>query len=339
MLIVEDLRARIGKGFAIEGLRFSVAPGEILAVLGPNGSGKSSLLRILSGLAAPTAGSITLGGTRLSEAGRVIVAPEGRRIGILFQEGVLFPHLRVRENVELGLGPGAEGEAADRRVNEALATARIAHLAGARVQRLSGGEIQRVALARALVQTPALMLLDEPFHSLDFPVKSSIIGELRSLVKDRGLSAVLVTHDAEEASAAADRVLLLREGRQIQQGALDEIYRAPVDAWAARFLGEVGEVGAPVAAAAGIALPPGFEGPTAWFRPEALVLDPTDAETGLRVTAVRRCRALTEVTVALPDGRSLMGRCPGETSLRVGGRARARLAWTLPPLLDGAPAS
>jgi len=155
-------------------------------------------------------------------------------------------------------------------------------------------------------------------------------------VKDRGLCAALVTHDADEASAIADRVLLLREGRKIQEGTLDEIYRAPVDGWAARFLGDVGEVDAPAAAAAGITLPPGFDGPTAWFRPEALVLDPTDAEAGLAVTAVRRRRALTEVTVALPDGTPLIGRCHGETSLAVGQRARARIAWTLPPNMDGA---
>jgi len=337
VLIVEDLGARMGKHFALEGVSFALAPGEILAVLGPNGSGKSTLLRLLAGLATPTAGSIGWSGTRLSEAARVIVPPPRRGIGLLLQQGVLFPHLRVGENVALGLGPSGEGEAGARRVNDALTTARIGHLAFARVQRLSGGEIQRVALARALVQTPEVMLLDEPFHSLDSPVKASIMDEIRGLVKERSLCAVLVTHDADEASAVADRVLLLREGRKVQEGTLDAIYRSPVDGWAARFLGEVGSVDAATAAAAGITLPPGFEGPTAWFRPEALLLDPTDAQTdledprpGLAVTAVRRCRALTEVTVALPGGALLIGRCV-DTSLAVGQRARGRLAWTLPP--------
>ena len=266
----------------------------------------------------------------------MIVPPSRRGIGLLLQQGVLFPHLRVGENVALGLGPETQGEAGDRRVREALAAARVGHLATARVQRLSGGEVQRVALARALVQAPAVMLLDEPFHSLDSPVKASIMGEVRSLVKDRGLCAAFVTHDADEASAVADRVLLLREGRKAQEGTLDEIYRAPVDGWAARFLGEVREIAAPAAAAAGIALPPGFDGPTAWFRPEALVLDPAEGQNGLAVTAVRRCRALTEVTVALPDGARLTGMCRSDTSLEVGQRARARLAWTLPSTADGA---
>jgi ABC-type Fe3+/spermidine/putrescine transport system ATPase subunit len=201
------------------------------------------------------------------------------------------------------------------------------------VQRLSGGEVQRVALARALVQGPSVMLLDEPFHSLDAPVKAAIMAEVQALVKARGLCAALVTHDADEASAMADRALLLRDGRKVQEGTLDDLYRAPVDGWAARFLGEVASIDATAAEAAGVALPRGFEGRTAWFRPEALRLEPAGAGDGLAVIAVRRCRAITEITVALPDGARLVAKCHGESPLTEGSRARARLAWTLPPSL------
>jgi ABC-type sulfate/molybdate transport systems ATPase subunit len=328
MLSVTDLGARIGKSFAIQGITFTVAPGEILAVLGPNGSGKSTLLRLLAGLTTPTAGSVALGGTKLSEKGRVIVPPSRRGVGLLFQEGVLFPHLRVDENVALGLGPNAHA-VGDRRVEDALSTARIGHLARAAVQRLSGGEVQRVALARAVVHSPAAMLLDEPFHSLDGPVKAAIMSDVRKLVEARSICAALVTHDVDEASAIADRVLLLRAGRKIQEGPLDDVYRVPASGWAARLLGEVCSLDASTAATAGVVLPSGIAEPRVWFRPEALVLDPTESE-GLTVTAVRRCRALTQVTVAVPNSASLIAHCHANTELAVGQRVRARIVWTLP---------
>ncbi|MCC6524895.1 MAG: ABC transporter ATP-binding protein [Polyangiaceae bacterium] len=330
MLSVDELRIRLGAGFALDGVSFAVAPGEIFAVLGPNGSGKSTLLRLLAGLAAPTGGSIAWCGAKLSAGRRVLVPPARRGVGLLLQEGVLFPHLGVRANVALGLGPAHSDDEAERRVSEALATARIAHLGAARIERLSGGEAQRVALARALVQSPRVMLLDEPFHSLDTEVKTAIMRDIRGLVTDRRLAAVLVTHDADEASALADRVMLLCGGRKIQEGTLDELYRAPADAWAARFLGEVESVDAATAAAAGIALPE-HAGGTLSFRPDALLLEPSDGDGGLEVSAVRRCRQVTEVSVALPGGRVLVGRWSADRSPAVGERARARLAWLLPP--------
>ena len=334
MLNVDGLHARVGSGFALEGITFSVAPGETLAVIGPNGSGKSTLLRLVAGLVAPQRGSITCGGVTLSEGLRVLVPPELRSVGLLMQEGVLFPHLRVRENVALGLGPGARGPAAERLVSEALEAARIAHLAGARPGHLSGGEAQRVALARALAQRPRVMLLDEPFHSLDAVVKGPILTDLRALVKDRGLAAVLVTHDAEEAAALADRVLVLGAGRVVQQGALDAIYRAPVDLRTARLFGEVGSIDAARARALGITLPEAVSG-TVWFRPEALEVEPTSGDDGLEVIAVRPGRASPEVTLALPDGGRLVARPSGPTIPSPGGRARVRLAWALPPSSPG----
>lgn len=337
MLIVEALHARLARTFAITGVSFRVAPGETLAILGPNGSGKSTLLRLLAGLAAPDAGTIASGETLLSSNGRVLVPPSRRGLGVVAQQGALFPHLRVDENVALGVPPERADEERARLVDDALRTARIGHLARARVQRLSGGEAQRVALARALVQRPSVMLLDEPFHSLDAPVRSAIVADVRALVRELGLCAVLVTHDADEASALADRVLLLRDGRKVQEGALEELYRAPVDDWAAQFLGDVASLDRSRAERAGVALPPAFDGGTARFRPEALLLEPTDDDAGLRVLAVRRARALAEVTLEVPDGPPLVARCHAESPVVTGSRVRARVAWLLPAHEPGAP--
>jgi ABC-type sulfate/molybdate transport systems ATPase subunit len=337
MLRVDELSARFGKRIVLDGVTFSASPGEIVAVLGPNGGGKSTLLRLLAGLAAPTSGSIAWGDVKLSQGDRVLVPPSRRGVGLLLQEGVLFPHLRVRENVALGLDPTAPGGPESPRVSEALEAVQLGHLGSARVQRLSGGEAQRVALARALVQSPVLMLLDEPFHSLDTAVKRSILGQIRSLVTERGLCAMLVTHDADEASALADRILLLRHGKKLQEGTLDELYRAPADPWAARLLGDVASLDTAEATATGIALPPGFDARTAWFRPEAVNVALAEGEHALAVASVRRSGAFTDVAMSLPSGRTLSSRRMGECSLAVGSRVEARILWTLPARLEGEP--
>jgi ABC-type sulfate/molybdate transport systems ATPase subunit len=217
-------------------------------------------------------------------------------------------------------------------VATALGRARLQHLARASVQRLSGGEAQRVSLARALAQQPRVMLLDEPFHSLDSPVRAAIVDDLRALVRELGLAVVLVTHDGDEAATVADRVLLLREGLPVQLGTVDELYRAPIDEFAARFLGSVATLEVEVARAAGVALPASIDGPTAWFRPEAVSLEPVGdgGDAGLPVLAMRRRRTLTEITLALPGGATLLAHHFGDTPLSVGARARARVEWLLP---------
>lgn len=339
-LKVSDLSARVSRGFALAGITFLVEPGKVLAVLGPNGSGKSTLLRLIAGLAAPTGGELQWVEPpeveALSAAGRVLVPPERRGVCLLMQQGVLFPHLSVRENVALGVPPDRPDEETARLVGEALAAARVAHLADARPGRLSGGEAQRVALARALAQRPRVMLLDEPFHSLDATVKRAVLADLRRLVTERGLAAVLVTHDVEEAEALADEVYLLRRGRGVAQGDLDTLYRRPRDLWTARFLGEVGAIDAADAAAAGVLLPDGAAG-TVHFRPEAVQVE--EAPDGLAVIAARPGRTFTELTLALPGGARLVSRSAGHLPLHTASRARARITWALPANLSGDPAS
>jgi ABC-type Fe3+/spermidine/putrescine transport system ATPase subunit len=327
MLSVRELAARLGR-FKLEALSFTAAPGEPLAILGPNGSGKTTLLRLIAGLQAPRAGEIAWGETVLSEPGRVRVPPAERGVSLLFQEAVLFPHLDVRENVALGLPPGFPREEGRARVDRALASMRIPELERRAVPDLSGGEQQRVALARALVDLPRLLLLDEPFHSLDGPVRRAIIEELRGLCRERGIAALLVTHDLDEAALFADRILLLRDGRRLQEGTMESLYREPVDLWAARFLGEVESLERERARDLGIELPEGCEGPRVWFRPGDLVLTPSDAAEGLTVARARGLGELAELTLTLPDGSELRSR--SSTAIPVGARVRARIVRALP---------
>ena len=333
MLTVQELCAHLGRAFKLEEVSFRVAPGERVAVLGPSGAGKSTLLELIAGLRAPRSGSISWAETVLSQGRRICVPPERRGVGLLLQEGALFPHLSVPANVALGLPRRTARPQQRELVDRALESVQAAHLRDRRVPSLSGGEQQRVALARALVQLPRLMLLDEPFHSLDSPLKRAILGELRALVGAHRIAAVLVTHDTLEAAAFADRVVLLQGGRIVQQGSLDELYHSPVDGWVARFLGDVRSIDVAPAGAAGIALPDGpHDGQhdeRVRFRPEDVVL--TRAEQGLAVGEVRRQGATQEVTLILPDGSSLLARVPAHCEIAVGDRVQARIVRALPP--------
>ncbi len=328
MLRVHELGARLGRGFSLEALSFEAAPGEPLAILGPNGSGKTTLLRLIAGLATPSAGRIAWGERVLSEARRVLVPPAERGVGLLFQEAVLFPQLDVRANVALGLPPELPRDEARVRVDAALASMRIRELASRAVPSLSGGEQQRVALARTLAQRPRLMLLDEPFHSLDGPVRRAIIAELRSLCRERALAALLVTHELDEAAAFADRIVLLRAGAKVQEGTLERLYREPVDGWAARFLGEVESVELALARARAVELPADATGERLHYRPEDVELAPASGEEGLPVASVRELGALAELALTLAEGQLL--RCRARSAFAPGARVRVRIVRALP---------
>ncbi|MGI8439328.1 MAG: ABC transporter ATP-binding protein [Thermoleophilaceae bacterium] len=218
---------------AVEDLSLDVRPGELFAVLGPSGCGKTTLLRLLAGFERPDSGEISVGGTRVAGPGG-FVAPERRRIGMVFQDYALFPHLSVAANVAFGLPRGERGRA--RRTLELVG---LQHKAERFPHHLSGGERQRVALARALAPEPAVVLLDEPFSSLDASLRADLRREVELILRDAGATAVLVTHDQEEALSLADRLGVMRDGRLVQVGAPEEVYARPVDRWAAGFLGDV----------------------------------------------------------------------------------------------------
>jgi molybdate transport system ATP-binding protein len=201
---------------------------ETLALVGPSGAGKTTLLHAVAGLVRPAQGRVVLDGETLYEAGRVDLPPEQRRVGLVFQDYALFPHLSVEANVGFG------GKA---RAAELLDRFGIGHLGKARPSELSGGERQRVALARALARDPAVLLLDEPMAALDAHTRADVRAELQELLRDLGLPAILVTHDFEDAAALADRVGVISDGKVLQVGAPDELVAAPADAFVASFTG------------------------------------------------------------------------------------------------------
>ena len=218
-----------------------VPAGSTTAVVGPNGAGKSTLLRALAGLAPLTAGRIALDGRELERAGGsadLRVPAEGRGIGVVFQDHLLFPHLSALANV--AFGPRAHGVAravAEERARALLDRLGIAHLADRRPARLSGGQSQRVALARALVLEPALLLLDEPMAALDAGTRLDVRDLLADELRRFGGAAVLVTHDPVDALALADRIHVLEDGRQVQEGAPQEVAARPATAYVARLVG------------------------------------------------------------------------------------------------------
>jgi molybdate transport system ATP-binding protein len=217
----------------------AVAPGEVLGVLGPNGAGKTTLLRALAGLTALTDGTITLGGHRLDDAAKgVALPPEQRPVGVVFQNYRLFPHLNVRDNVAFAARCAGAGQRAARgRADRWLDRLGLAELADRRPGQLSGGQAQRVALARALAAEPRLLLLDEPLAALDARTKLEVRAELRRHLTDFPGPTLLITHDPLEAMVMTDRLLVLENGRIVQQGTPGDVARRPATQYIARLVG------------------------------------------------------------------------------------------------------
>ncbi len=276
---------------ALRGVDFTVQRGSFAAILGPSGCGKSTLLKIIAGIDRQDAGEVWLAGRQL--AGQdVHLPPERRDIAIVPQEGALFPHLSVADNVGFGLrtnrlSPRARRERNDR-ISEMLELVGLADYARRRPEELSGGQQQRVALARALAPSPKLVLLDEPFSALDAGLREELRVEVRDLLARTGTTAILVTHDQEEALSLADRVAVMRNGQVVQVGSPLEIYTRPADPSIARFVGDAVllpahiETGTTAVAACALGRLPVCEacqamgrGPcTLMLRPEQFVIDP-----------------------------------------------------------------
>ena len=233
-LEVTGLYKAFGAHQVLAGADLAVPAGSLTAILGASGSGKTTLLRVLAGFERPDAGTVRIGGEPADGPG-VHLPPERRRIGYVPQEGSLFPHLTAAGNVAFGLpagqrrGPKAAG---------LLEQVGLGGLGRRYPHQLSGGQQQRVALARALAIDPAVVLLDEPFASLDAGLRASVRADLRRLLAGAGITAVLVTHDQDEALSVADRVAVLRDGLIAQYAAPQELYDRPADADLARFVGE-----------------------------------------------------------------------------------------------------
>jgi iron(III) transport system ATP-binding protein len=239
-ITLEHLTRRFNGGDrpAVDDVSLSVESGELLALLGPSGAGKTTVLRMVAGFEAPDAGRIRLG-DRVVHGPGISVPPEARRLGFVFQHGALFPHLSVRDNIGFGL-PHLSAKARRHRVAEMAELASITGLLDRYEHELSGGERQRAALARALARGCTTVLLDEPLSNVDRPLRLGIGAQLRSIVREAGATAVLVTHDQDEALALADRVAILTAGRLAQVGTPDEVRQRPASAAVRAFLGTGG---------------------------------------------------------------------------------------------------
>ncbi len=234
---VRGLSKSFGAIEAVRELNLEIERGELMAVLGPSGCGKTTLLRVIAGFEQPDAGCVVVSDEVVAGPGRM-VPPEKRRVGMVFQDYALFPHLTVEGNVSFGLStrPREERERMTRRTLELVG---LQHKMRTNVHELSGGERQRVALARALAPEPELVLLDEPFSSLDATLRGGLRREVELILRDAEATALLVTHDQEEALSLADRVAVMRDGQIVQVGPPVEVYGEPATRWAAQFVGEV----------------------------------------------------------------------------------------------------
>ena len=219
----------------LSGVDLEVPEGSFTAILGPSGSGKTTLLRIIAGFERPDEGQVRLGDEVVDDSAQRFVPCEKRRIGYVPQEGALFPHLSVGRNVAFGL---ARHERHSGRVDDLLELVGLAGLARRHPHQLSGGQQQRVALARALASQPEIVLLDEPFSSLDASLRASLRADVHDVLRLSGATSILVTHDQDEALSMADQVAVLRGGIIAQINAPSTLYRAPRDADLAQFLGE-----------------------------------------------------------------------------------------------------
>jgi iron(III) transport system ATP-binding protein len=215
---------------------FVVQAGEIMCLLGPSGCGKSTTLRVIAGIERQTEGTVRADGVVLAAPGTYL-PPEGRGVGLIFQDFALFPHLTVGQNIAFGLSGSKAGTRA--RVEELLERVDLRGYADTPPHLLSGGEQQRVALARALAPRPRIMLMDEPFSGLDNRLRDGIRDETLHLLKEEGTAVVLVTHEPEEAMRMGDQIALMRDGRIVQKGAPYNIYHAPCDREAAAFFSDI----------------------------------------------------------------------------------------------------
>ena len=212
----------------------TVEAGELFFLLGASGCGKSTLLRILAGLLQPDSGTIFFNETEITG-----LPPEKRRAAMVFQNYALWPHMNIFENIAFGLRTqGEKGTVVRERVMEMLELVRLSDCADRKIQSLSGGQQQRVALARALAVSPAVLLLDEPLSNLDARLRDSMRLEIRRICKERGVTAIYVTHDRKEALSMADRIAVLDGGEIVQLGTPEQLYRRPVSNFVAGFLGD-----------------------------------------------------------------------------------------------------
>jgi iron(III) transport system ATP-binding protein len=318
----------------VEGVSLSLPRGAIGCLLGPSGGGKTSLLRAIAGFEPVAAGEIVLAQNVISRPGHTL-PPERRNIGMVFQDFALFPHLSVRENVGFGLRRWPKDERAAR-IAELLDLVGLADAANAYPHHLSGGMQQRVALARAMAPRPSILLLDEPFSSIDTELREQLAGEVRAMLVRSGMTAILVTHDQNEAFAVADRIAVLGHGRLRQWDTAYRIYHEPADRFVADFVGMGAMIPGEVLDAAHVRtalgdmackVPRSFgtgEGVCVLIRPDDIIHDDL-SPFQLEVVKKSFRGANYLYTLRLPDGPEIYSLVPSHHDHAVGGHIGVRL--------------
>lgn len=290
-LTLNALRKTYGPVAALDGVHLAIRRGSRTAIVGPSGSGKTTLLRLVAGFDVPDSGSIMLDGQLLADG--TTAEPAYRRgIGVVMQDGALFPHLTIADNIGFGI---AKGDGRKGRIAELLDMVGLDRsMLDRKPDQLSGGQQQRVAIARALAIKPRLMLLDEPFSALDTGLRAATRNAVADMLESAGVTTILVTHDQAEALSFADQVAIMRDGKLVQAGTPEELYRRPVNAATAEFLGQAIILPATIArgrarcSLGDIAVEnSGFEGQEAiLLRPEQIRLVPVEAQDGVGIARV-----------------------------------------------------
>ena len=318
-VVLEGVRKQYGAAVAVDDLSLRVEEGEFVTLLGPSGCGKTTTLRMVAGFIDPTTGRIAIGGRDVTQ-----LPPHKRNTGMVFQNYALFPHMTVAANVAFGLEMRrvARSEIAGR-VKQALDRVRLAQYADRYPRQMSGGQQQRVALARALVIAPDVLLLDEPLSNLDAKLRGEMRSEIRELQRQLGLTAILVTHDQEEAFAVADRMMIMNAGRVEQTGRPAEVFEEPSSRFVADFIGVANLLPGRVVQAGTLVLSGGeqirftqpFHAADALLaiRPERLQILPAPTggfanELPGEIRAATYLGPLSEYRIGLPSGTCLVSR-------------------------------
>jgi iron(III) transport system ATP-binding protein len=326
MIHARGVSKRFGTTPAVVDTSLCADRGEVVALLGPSGCGKTTLLRLIAGFEAPDTGVVDVAGRRVAGGG-TWVPPEKRRVGMMFQDYALFPHLTVAENI----GFGVDRARRRARLREVLPYVGLEGLEHRYPHELSGGQQQRVALARALAPAPELMLLDEPWSNVDPSLRASLRAEIVALLRGLDVTAVLVTHDREEAFSIAGRIALMRDGTVVQEGSPETLYLSPASRWAAEFVGAGNFVpglvrDGQVDTALGVFPANGAAGARSvevLVRPELVELLP-DPAGGAEVVA-REFRGHDVFYRVRLDGLELLSHRPSTEAVPLGSRVRVKL--------------
>lgn len=342
MLEISDLAKRFGDTTVLNGINLHVEQGEFLALVGPSGSGKTTLLRIIAGFEEADLGTIRLRDQVVVQDRRAL-APERRRIGMVFQDYALFPHLSVRENVAFGL---PRGSARNAMIEQALESVEMLRWIDAMPHELSGGQQQRIALARALAPEPGIILMDEPFSNLDPALRAQVRSDVRRILHDAGVTTMLVTHDQEEALSIADRVAVLRHGNIAQIGSPREVYHAPSSEEVASFVGDAqffrgtihqGTIETPFGVATVKERIGDGELVTVMVRPEMVALMPaaSTSDNNLRVEEIEFFGRDQRVLLSHGSGEKIVARIAPDAVYRQGQEVTIRFTQPLHALPNG----